>query len=113
MYNFTLKKFVYLNLCYSCFFFFRFHAVATKCQTDITELHCGSKAAKFVYTLLTGLMPPFCDNSDPKYEPIGSDTTRTWNSDQDSYGISRAGTALVSSLTLLLCLYAIIFHARI
>lgn len=61
----------------------RFHAVARTCLTDIVELHCGGKAANFVYTLLTGLMPPFCESTNPEYRPVGSDTTRRWN--QDDY----------------------------
>ena len=36
-----------------------------------------------MYTLLTGLMPPFCESTNPEYRPVGSDTTRRWN--QDDY----------------------------
>lgn len=57
----------------------RFHAAARTCLTDTVEFHCGDEAAEFVYTLLTGLMPPYCDAINPEYRPIGSDTTRRWN----------------------------------
>lgn len=65
----------------------RFHAVARTCLTDTVELHCGDTAANFVYTLLTGLMPPFCDSTNPEYRPVDSDTTRRWNQNgyQDDY----------------------------
>ncbi|XP_045164486.2 uncharacterized protein LOC123528659 [Mercenaria mercenaria] len=57
----------------------RFHAVARGCLTNTTQLHCGGSAANFVYTLLTGLMPPFCETMNPEYSHVH--TTRSFNTE--------------------------------
>lgn len=49
----------------------RFHSVARGCLTNTTQEHCGATAANFVYTLLTGIMPPFCETMSP--DTNGSD----------------------------------------
>ena len=72
------------------------------CLTDTVEIHCGDEAADFVYTLLTGLMPPYCDATNPEYRPVGSDTTRRWN--QKNHDPNGAG-AVRQSIVLVLSIY--------
>ena len=85
------------------FTYCRFHAVARTCLTDTVDIHCGSKAANFVYTLMTGQMPPFCDNTNPEYRPVGSDTTRRWNhNDDDAHNTNSADTLPISLFLVLL-----------
>ncbi|XP_060607450.1 uncharacterized protein LOC132759657 isoform X2 [Ruditapes philippinarum] len=58
----------------------RFHSVARSCLTNTTQRHCGSSAATFVYTLLTGLIPPFCETMNPEYTNV--QTTRGFNNER-------------------------------
>lgn len=66
----------------------RFHAVARGCLTNVTQHHCGADASNFVYTILTGQMPPYCETQNPEYRPADTtyryNTDRRWESDQDS-----------------------------
>lgn len=49
----------------------RFHGVARACLTNTTLLRCGREAADFVYELLSGMSPPYCEEVYPGYETTG------------------------------------------
>ncbi|XP_052267407.1 uncharacterized protein LOC127869109 [Dreissena polymorpha] len=54
----------------------RFFHAARSCLTNTTAGFCGQEAANFVYTLLSGYMPPYCETNHPDSTdtPIFRDT---------------------------------------